>query len=182
MNAENNEELEYIKELRMKAEQGDAEAQFILGLQYWDGIGGVDEDKTNAWDLICKAADQEYANAQNFVGKIYQNGFAVGGFCVDEDLIEAAQWFRKAAKQGHAKAQCNLGVAYGRGEGVIQDWREAYIWLYIAKENDNKCATKAFRDINWSDCLSEKAIETATIDAKRRMAEIEASGNPRLSN
>ena len=41
-------------------------------------------------------------------------------------------WYRKPAEQGDAKAQYNLGLLYRDGQGVPQDWAEAYFWLDLA--------------------------------------------------
>jgi len=40
--------------------------------------------------------------------------------------------YRKPAEQGDAKAQYNLGLLYRDGQGVPQDWAEAYFWLDLA--------------------------------------------------
>ena len=37
-------------------------------------------------------------------------------------------WFRKAANQGNADAQYEIGNRYYRGEGVVQDYKEAMKW------------------------------------------------------
>jgi clan AA aspartic protease (TIGR02281 family) len=51
---------------------------------------------------------------------------------VQRDHVEATKWYRKAAEQGNAGAQVNLGAAYARGEGVPQDYVQAYMWLNLA--------------------------------------------------
>ncbi|HHF3077189.1 TPA: tetratricopeptide repeat protein [Vibrio diabolicus] len=40
----------------------------------------------------------------------------------------------KAAEQGYASAQNNLGFMYGMGEGVIQDYNQAFSWYRKAAE------------------------------------------------
>ena len=54
-----------------------------------------------------KAAEQNYAEAQNNLGVCYANGQGVA-----KDEVEAVKWFRKAAEQNYAEAQNNLGVCY----------------------------------------------------------------------
>ncbi|GFO75996.1 uncharacterized protein BPLS_P3534 [Bathymodiolus platifrons methanotrophic gill symbiont] len=44
------------------------------------------------------------------------------------------KWFRKAAEQGHASAQYYLGVNYFRGDGVVQDYKEAFRWYRKSAE------------------------------------------------
>ena len=81
------------------AKQGDAEAQFYLGLCYHNG-DGVEKDLSEAVKWYRKAADQGDALAQYNLGICYDNGYGV-----EKDLSEAVIWFRKAAVQGVAKAQ-----------------------------------------------------------------------------
>lgn len=42
------------------------------------------------------------------------------------------KWYRKAAEQNDADAQYNLAICYARGDGVAEDWAEAYKWLSLA--------------------------------------------------
>jgi clan AA aspartic protease (TIGR02281 family) len=46
--------------------------------------------------------------------------------------VEAAKWLRKAADQGAAQAQFNLGGMYLDGQGVPQDYVQAYKWYILA--------------------------------------------------
>ncbi|MBQ1671009.1 MAG: SEL1-like repeat protein, partial [Treponema sp.] len=48
-----------LDSLQKRAEQGDAEAQFYLGVMYYSG-NGVELDITQAFELFKKAADQGY--------------------------------------------------------------------------------------------------------------------------
>jgi TPR repeat protein len=57
---------------------------------------------------------------------------------VAEDHKEAAKWYRKAAEQNDADAQYNLAICYERGDGVAEDWVEAYKWLLLATRQGHK--------------------------------------------
>ncbi|MBP3431190.1 MAG: sel1 repeat family protein, partial [Barnesiella sp.] len=46
----------------------------------------------------------------------------------------------KAADQGDATAQTSLGVAYCRGEGVSQDYTQAFYWWRKAAEKGHSLA------------------------------------------
>ena len=59
-----------LKEFRVLAEQGDATAQFILGVMYHDGRG-VTQDYKEAVKWHRKAADQGNALAQFNLGVMY---------------------------------------------------------------------------------------------------------------
>jgi TPR repeat protein len=47
-------------------------------------------------------------------------------------MVLAAGWYRKAADQGDAGAQGTLGTLYSMGQGVEQNYVEAYYWLDLA--------------------------------------------------
>src|SRR4029079_2561248 len=82
--------------LREKAEKGDADAQFTLGMMYYEGRS-VPRDYVESARWFRKAAEQGHAIAQYALGAIYENG---RGF--PKDTAEAARWYRKAADQGEA--------------------------------------------------------------------------------
>ena len=67
-----------------------------------------------------KAADVNYAAAQNIVGFCFANGQGV-----EKDEKEAAKWYRKAGDQNFADAQNNLGNCHIDGKGVEKDVKEA---------------------------------------------------------
>jgi TPR repeat protein len=123
-----------------KAEQGDAEAQYNLGLMYDKGQGVV-QDYKKAVKWYRKSAEQGYAMAQSNLGFAYGQGQGVV-----QDNKEAVRWYRKSAEQGDAWGQYNLGVMYYYGKGVVQDNIYAHMWWNIAASNGNKNAVK-YRDI-----------------------------------
>ena len=100
-----------IEVLRKAAEQGDAEAQFNLGVCYYTGKG-MERDESEAVKWFRKAAEQGYANAQYNLGSCYRTGIGT-----EPDQREAVKWYRKAAEQGNAVAQCSLGTGYFSGTG-----------------------------------------------------------------
>ncbi|MDZ4199574.1 MAG: tetratricopeptide repeat protein [Kiritimatiellia bacterium] len=85
-------------QLCLVARQGDAHAQFLLGLMYAEGCS-VKKDDTVVAAWYRKAAEQGHAHAQYNLGLMYAAGRGVE---MDED--EAVSWYRKAADQGHAGA------------------------------------------------------------------------------
>lgn len=104
------------------AEQGNAEAQFRLGILYETGIG-VDKNYSAAAKWYRKAAEQGHAQAQNNLGRMYLQGMGV-----NKNYSSAVMWFRKAADQGHVGARSNMGIMYEKGLGVEKDDREALRW------------------------------------------------------
>ena len=88
-----------ISKGRKAADQGDAKAQYYLGLFYLVG-NEVPKDGAEAVRWFTKAAEQGYADAQFSLGQEYSQGESVR-----KNVTEAAKWYRKAAKQGHAGYQ-----------------------------------------------------------------------------
>ena len=117
-----------LREFRPLAEQGDAGAQFGLGVMYAGGEG-VAEDDRQAVFWYHQAAEQGHAAARYSLGLMYYNGEGV-----PEDHRQAVLWFRQAAEQGYAAAQHGLGLMYYNGEGVSEDHRQAVFWYQQAAE------------------------------------------------
>ncbi|MCC7168258.1 MAG: sel1 repeat family protein [Rhodospirillales bacterium] len=105
------------------AEQGDANAQLLLGTMYSQGKG-VPNDLGEARKWYLRAALQNNPAAQFALGDILAQGKGV-----TMDLDEALVWFRRAANQGHVHAINNLGFAYASGTGVERDPVQAANWF-----------------------------------------------------
>jgi uncharacterized protein len=113
---------------RPLADQGDAQAQDLLGLMYFKG-DYVQQDYAQAMKWYRLAADQAHADAQNNLGLMYEAGQGV-----PQNYAEAMKWYRLAADQGNADAQYNLGLMYDFGKHVPQDYAEAAIWYRKAAD------------------------------------------------
>ena len=108
------------------AEQGDVQAQYILGYMYNEGLG-VRQDYAEALRWYRMAAEQGHVKAQHNLGLMYKRGQGVA-----QDDTEAVNWFRMAAEQSDARAQNNLGRMYDEGRGVEQDYVQALMWFNLA--------------------------------------------------
>ena len=117
---------EFMDELRVLAEAGDAEAQVTLGLAYSFGRG-VPQDDVEAVRWYRLAADHGDADGQVNLGLMYADGRGV-----PEDDPEAVRWIRLAADQGNGDAQLWLGLMYANGEGVPEDDVTAHMWFDLA--------------------------------------------------
>jgi TPR repeat protein len=73
---------------------------FILGDHYYDGLGGLQQDRTKAMELWKQAAELGYSKAHNDLGSIYNEG---------EDLMKAKFHYEAAAMAGHEVARSMLG-------------------------------------------------------------------------
>lgn len=108
------------------ADQGNADAQTILGGIYLDGEGAP-PDYAQALAWFRKAAAQAQPAAQFNLGGMYDKGQGV-----PPDQTQAVDWFRKAAEQGDPGAQYKLALKYDKGQGVPVDRMQALVWANIA--------------------------------------------------
>jgi len=129
-----------LKEWQPLAEQGDATAQFNLGVLYEKGQG-VPQGYGAAVRWYRLAAKQGHAHAQFNLGSMYRLGQGVL-----QDYGEAARWYRLAADQSVATAQINLAILYGDGLGVLKDYVQAHMWAYLAAAQNQENATE-LRDL-----------------------------------
>ena len=118
------------------AEQGDAGAQYSLGLLYHNGLG-VERHRVTAAKWYVRAAEGGNADAQKAVGDLYAEGF-----WGKRDHAKAAQWYEFAAQQGPIEAQRKLGVLLADGKGVPRDIDMARSWLQIAADQGDAVAQK----------------------------------------
>jgi TPR repeat protein len=156
---------------KAKAEQGDAEAQFDLGIGYATGWVGV-RDFSLAAKWLRKSAEQGNPDGQ----------FAFGAHChkgegVPKDCQQAALWYRAAAEQGHRVAAFNLGYCFEKGEGVVKNQIEAYAWYSLwAKVDDDAQAVEARAEL-------ERSMSTQRLgEARRRAEELRAQLSAKVSN
>ena len=106
------------------AELGNLEAQVQVGYLYaWD------KRYTQSAEWFSKAAEEESADAQNYLAILYYNGLGV-----EQDYAKAVELYRKAAEQGHKDAQNDLAECYYYGKGVEQDYKQAVEWYRKAAE------------------------------------------------
>ena len=97
-----------LREWKPLAEQGNASAQFNLGLMYRKGLG-VPQDYKTAVKWYTLAAEQGYADAQYNLGVMYGNGTGV-----IQDNVYAHMWFNIAASSGDEDASENRDIAAKR--------------------------------------------------------------------
>jgi len=115
--------------IRIAADQGNADAQNMLGTMYKAGEGVVKDNHESAkWFRM--AAISGHAEAQSNLGIMYASGHGV-----PQDYLESIKWFRLSANQGSPNAQHNLGVAFNQGLGVPKNQIVAYALFNLASAN-----------------------------------------------
>ena len=76
------------------------------------------------------AAVDGHAEAQYFLGEIYE-----GGIGVPIDYKQAYNWYGQAAKQEHAGAQARLASLYMSGLGIVRSLEDSFYWYLRSAEN-----------------------------------------------
>jgi len=141
---------------RKTAENGAPDAQYLLGLCYWQG-SGVPQNMKVMVEWLRKAADQGYVLAQNHLASCYYNApgplvsgwtLANSGQDISRDHVEAVRWWLKAADQGYALAQYSLGTCFYKGDGVPQDREEGLRWIRKAAEQHEPNAVNYLIEIS----------------------------------
>ena len=102
-----------LKEFRLLAEQGNAEAQYNLGNMYRSGLG-MPQDYQEAMKWYRRAAKQGYASAQSNLGLSYDLGQGV-----PQDYVLAHMWANLAASQGAQGGEVNLDLDLDDAEAFV---------------------------------------------------------------
>lgn len=126
----------FLEELKMKADLGDAQSQWALGVCYREGIEGATQDDKLAVHWFMKSAEQGHAKAQYCLGECYEEGKGIV-----RDYSEAFHWYLKSAEQGNVDAQTWLGLIYLEGRlGLPQTNEVAASWFEKAAEQGDGIA------------------------------------------
>ncbi len=107
---------------RLLAKQGDAEAQYRMGMDLWSA-----SDFQKAFPWLKNAADKGHVEARYNLGMAYLYGRGTV-----QNFRYALEQFQKAAQSGHLDAQYTLGTMYRDGLGVASNKEIAYTWLNVA--------------------------------------------------
>lgn len=126
--------------MQQAAEQGDPDAQFLIGLQYQVG-DGVEKNPATAAKWLRLAAESGHAEAQHALGVL------LAAQPTDPAHGEAEKWLRASADQGNAEAQYDLGSRYAQGIGVTHDTFEALRWYLQSAANGQVSAMKALGEM-----------------------------------
>ena len=148
--------------IRKAVEQGQVDAQFRLGVLYYDGVS-VTQDYVEASKWFRKAAEQGQAETQFILGNLYSDG--VGAV---QNYAEAFKWHSKAAEQGHTKAQLRLGLIYYKGEGVDRNSIMSYMFTILAAAQGEK-SSFVLRDLVLEELSNEQIVEAQRIASEWRV-------------
>ena len=115
-----------LPDLRKLAGQGDADAQWQMGVRYHNGEG-VTRDDVQAMQWFLRAAEQGHATAQATLGAYYWAGRGV-----PQDLSKAYFWSALALAQGDENSKSRLeGLASQMTRTQVSAARQqAEVWLH----------------------------------------------------
>lgn len=185
------EKLEDIKQLHVRAEQGDTDAQFKLGKMYFKG-DTIPKDIMKAMYWLMLAGKLGHVEAQVAVAQInialkdydeaivwFKKAGALGhpvaqhvlgisyykGVHLEKDYVKAAYWAKSAAEQGYTDAQIVLGGMYVKGNGVPKDYIRAYAWLTVASLGGGKGADRMKLLLN-NEMTADQVSQAVTLSQK----------------
>ncbi|MCY4141250.1 MAG: tetratricopeptide repeat protein [Rhodobacteraceae bacterium] len=133
--------------IRRAAEQGLADARNRLGHMYFHGEGvHVDHLQAYAWfSIAATQGNRDARRARNNVRKFmtrdevaeiqrdlevtYKKGVGIGNAKHDREVVA---WYHKAAEKGDVDAKYHLGLIYFDGNGVPENYVQAFCWLELA--------------------------------------------------
>jgi len=126
-----------LTEWQTLADEGNADAQFGLGLLYANGFGvAMNDDQALKWYGL--AAGQSHADAQANLGVMHANGWGV-----PQSDEEALKWYSLAAEQGILAAQMAVAKMYASDFGPERNFVQAHKWFNVASElGDYNAASK----------------------------------------
>ena len=120
--------------LTKAAEQGHANAQYLLGTCYQLGRG-VKQSYPKAAKLYRQSAENGNADACGDLASLYYSGLEL-----DQDYAAAFKWYKRGAELGSADAEYGLGLLYSEGAGVEKDLSESLKWFHRGAQNGSERA------------------------------------------
>jgi TPR repeat protein len=139
-----------LGELLERAEQGEAQAFFELGLAYSAGMI-VDTDLEQAVAYFRRAYELGLEEPIYYLARAYEDG----GPGLERDPTEAFTWWRQAAIWGRSaatsQAYYRVGRAYAEGVVVVRDRNQAILWLEKAVNNGENAAQALLDELKNSD-------------------------------
>lgn len=162
---------EWINVYLVRANKGDAKAQYMLGRYFSDGIRHtIDEQKALEW--YEKSAAGDYVPALETLGFMY----SFGGETIKPDSAKANDIYaklraiyEKQATTGKTDAMIALSNMYQTGLGVEQDIKRSVEYLVKAAELNSSIAMDALVDLATSGTI--ELPEGFTVKGLKREAE-----------
>jgi len=121
-------------EMKLRAQQGDPDAQYSLALKNYYGRE-VTQNFKIAFYWFREAAIQGHGRAQAYVGAMH-----LFGKTIKQDKKQAVEWITKSADNQEPFGMTLLGQIYLEGDGVEKNLDLALKWLTMAAELEDPVA------------------------------------------
>lgn len=132
--------------IKNAAEQGDATAQYALGLMYEYGKGvKLDEKQRIKWFLVAAQSGNE--KAQRAIASHYYS---------EKQYDKSLTWYRKLASNGDLFAMRQISFFYYCGEGVERDVKQTIAWLKNAAEGGSSDAMYDLSDMYCDEAVKDE--------------------------
>ncbi|QSR47007.1 tetratricopeptide repeat protein [Aeromonas veronii] len=175
-----------IEKMLIFARNGSGEDSFKASQTFWTGYV-FPNDPMLSIELLKRAYELGFnvAMSSRMIGNFYRNNLgdlenAIAWFTISSEHKDsysayvlsniysslekhdlALQWMIKSAKLGDHTAEYMVGFFYEKGQGVAQDYHEAFYWYEIASNNKEKEATKGLARLYKDGQGTERSISKA---------------------
>ena len=151
------------------ARLGCAEAEFNLGLRFFENDSDVPLNPAEGIKWFRQAADHGSTNAVISLGMIYYHGNGVPA-----DHAEARRWIARAAERGEPGEQFLLGQMDYQGDGTVKDDGAAFKWIHQAADQGLAAAQAQLATLY----IKGEGTETNLVEAVRWAREAANHGQP----
>lgn len=119
-------------EVIAKAESDNINAQYALGMIYYNGLSNTETDHKEAVRWLKKASQADHSKAQAQLGMMYYKGIGV-----PQSYVKAEKMLSRAVEKDDPLALQTLGNMYLKGKGVIPDEQYGLTLLMKASALDS---------------------------------------------
>ncbi|KAG2213424.1 hypothetical protein INT47_009098 [Mucor saturninus] len=115
-----------------------SEAQYYMAIIHMEEDGPVMQSYGIALKWLRLSADQDYAQSQYLLGKLY-----MGDICeLKLDPVKALYWLKKSFENGYTVARYEIGLLYATGgDGIEVDYKQAIFFLKDVDDNNAKSSS-----------------------------------------
>jgi TPR repeat protein len=147
---------EAFAQLSLRAEGGDARAQYALATMFEHGRG-VTKNLQQAFDWYHRSALQGHRDAQLTVGRMYSVGRGV-----EENFILSMQWLSAAASQGSEDARYEVMGPEGLGWFSLEDMNRPEVREAVRAVEKNQKRIRS-RALPWYRAAAEEGLPRAQV-------------------
>ena len=155
------------------AANGDAAAQYNLGIMYRDGLG-VKKDDVQSLAHFVEAAENGHMLGNYSVGLAF-----LAGKGSDVNADAAIHYLKEAALLGHAISPIEIGNLYFQGDLMEKDYVSAHFWWLLAYDRNAPGARELLTALQ-SKMDQEQRIQASLLQRKCRALTLRKCVNSEL--